>query len=90
MTRAYRALWILDRGIELNGYDGLVRQLTATDLGREEPTLLLTNQLTRPPVKLIGHYALVPAHAEDCLRRPASVRTWRSRSQLVNLPNGNR
>ena len=34
-----------------------IRQLTVTDLGHEEPTLLLTNQLTRSPAKLIGRYA---------------------------------
>jgi hypothetical protein len=31
--------------------------LTITDLGHEEPTLLLTNQLQRSPAKLIGRYA---------------------------------
>ena len=31
--------------------------MTITDLGHEEPTLLLTNQLRRSPVKLIGRYA---------------------------------
>ena len=57
VTRAYRTPRILDRRIELKGYDGLIRQLTAIDLGHEEPTLLLTNQLTRSPVKLVGRYA---------------------------------
>ena len=31
--------------------------MTVTDLGHDEPTLLLTNQLTRPAAKLIGRYA---------------------------------
>jgi hypothetical protein len=29
----------------------------SSDLGHEEPTLLLTNQLRRSPAKLIGRYA---------------------------------
>ena len=57
VTRAYRTPRILDRRIELKGYDGPIRQVTVTDLGHEEPTLLLTNQLTRSPAKLIGRYA---------------------------------
>jgi len=41
----------------LNDYDGSLRQLTITDLGHEEPTLLLTNQLNRRAATLIGRYA---------------------------------
>jgi hypothetical protein len=29
----------------------------AADLGHEEPTILLTNQLTKPAAKLLGRYA---------------------------------
>jgi hypothetical protein len=57
VTRAHRTPRILDRRIELKGYVGPIRQVTVTDLGHEEPTLLLTNQLTRSPAKLIGRYA---------------------------------
>ena len=57
VARAYRTPRILDRKITLKDYQGLIRQLTITDLGHEEPTLLLTNQLRRSPVKLIGRYA---------------------------------
>jgi hypothetical protein len=57
IARAYRTPRILDERIELGDYDGPIRQLTITDLGHEEPTLLLTNQLRRPPTKLIGRYA---------------------------------
>jgi hypothetical protein len=57
VARAYRTPRILDRKITLEGYKGLIRQLTITDLGHEEPTLLLTNQLQRSPAKLIGRYA---------------------------------
>lgn len=57
ILRAYRTPRILDRKITLSGYEGQIRQLTVTDLGHEEPTLLLTNQLTTSPAKLIGRYA---------------------------------
>ena len=57
MSRAYRTPRILDRKITLSDYSGQIRQLTVKDLGHEEPTLLLTNQLTSSPSKLIGRYA---------------------------------
>jgi hypothetical protein len=57
VARAYRTPRILDRKISLEGYKGLIRQLSIMDLGHEEPTLLLTNQLRRSPAKLIGRYA---------------------------------
>jgi hypothetical protein len=57
MTRLYRTPRILDQRIELPGYDGPLRQLTITDLGHEEPTLLVTNQLRRSASRLIGRYA---------------------------------
>ena len=57
VARAYKTPRILDRKITLEGYKGLIRQLTITDLGHEEPTLLLTNQQRRSPAKLIGRYA---------------------------------
>jgi len=57
LARVYRTPRILDHRIELAGYDGKIRQLTITDLGHEEPTLLLTNQMRTSPAKLIGRYA---------------------------------
>jgi hypothetical protein len=57
VARAYRTPRIIDRQITLDGYKGPIRQLNITDLGHEEPTLLLTNQLRRSPAKLIGRYA---------------------------------
>jgi hypothetical protein len=68
VRRLYRTPRILDRRITLPGYDGPVRQLTITDLGHEEPTLLLTNQLTQAPARLIGRYAqrmLIENQIED-------------------------
>jgi len=57
VARAYRTPRIIDRKVTLKGYQGPIRQLTITDLGHEEPTLLLTNQLRRSPAKLISRYA---------------------------------
>jgi len=57
IARAYKTPRIIDRKISLHGYHGSIRQIIIADLGHEEPTLLLTNQLTRSPAKLIGRYA---------------------------------
>jgi hypothetical protein len=57
VTRAYKTPRVLDRHVSLTDYDGPIRQLTITELGHEEPTLLLTNQLTRSASHLIGRYA---------------------------------
>lgn len=67
-SRAYKTPRVLDRRITLNDYDGPIRQLTITELGHEEPTLLLTNQLARSPVHLVGRYAqrmLIENNIED-------------------------
>jgi hypothetical protein len=67
-SRAYKTPRVLDRRITLNDYDGPLRQLTVADLGHEEPTLLLTNQLTRSASHLIGRYAqrmLIENNIED-------------------------
>jgi transposase len=57
VSRAYRTPRILDQKITLKGYDGSIRELVITDLGHEEPTFLLTNQMRRSPSKLIERYA---------------------------------
>lgn len=57
VSRTFKRPRILDRRITLRDYDGPLRQLTVTDLGHDEPTLILTNQLTRPAAKVIGRYA---------------------------------
>jgi hypothetical protein len=57
LSRAYRTPRILDERITLRDYDGPIRQIAVTDLGHEEPTLVLTNQLRRSAVHLIGRYA---------------------------------
>ena len=57
VSRQYKTPRILDRKITLSDYDGPVRQVIVTDLGHEEPTILVTNQLTRTAAKLVGRYA---------------------------------
>ena len=57
VSRAYRTPKLLDSKLPLTDYQGPLRQLTITDLGHEEPTLLLANQLQASPSKLIGREA---------------------------------
>ena len=57
VSRVYKTPRVLDRRIKLHGYEGPLRQLTIADLGHEQPTLLLTNQLTRSAGPLIDRYA---------------------------------
>ena len=67
-SRAYKTPRVLDQRITLNDYDGPLRQLTIAELGHEEPTLLLTNQLSRSASHLIGRYAqrmLIENNIED-------------------------
>jgi hypothetical protein len=57
VSRKYKHPRVLDGRIALADYDGPLRQVIATDLGHEEPTIMLTNQLTKPAAKLLGRYA---------------------------------
>jgi hypothetical protein len=57
VAREYRTPRILDRTIRLADYEAPIRQIAIADLGHEEPTILLTNQLRRSASKLIGRYA---------------------------------
>ena len=57
VSRIYKTPRILDRRIRLSGYEGDLREVVIDDLGHEEPTFLITNQLQRTPVKLIERYA---------------------------------
>src|SRR5208283_4031816 len=57
VSHQYNHPQILDRRITLADYDGLLRQVTVADLGHEELTLLLTNQLTATAARLIERYA---------------------------------
>jgi hypothetical protein len=57
ISREYRTPRIIDERITLKGYEGSLRQITITDLGHEEPTLLITNQLKRSARNIVGRYA---------------------------------
>ena len=57
LTRTFRTPRVLDEYITLPGYDGLLRQLTVIDLGHEEPTVIVTNNLKIGPAALITRYA---------------------------------
>ena len=75
VSRQYKTPRIFDQRIALPGYAGPIRQKVAlrgaiaiTDLGHEEPTLLLTNQLRRAAAPLIERYArrmLIENNIED-------------------------
>jgi len=57
LARIYRTPRVLDQTVSLDDYEGPIRQIAVTDLGHEEPTLVLTNQHRVSPATLIGRYA---------------------------------
>jgi len=68
VSRIYKTPRILDQQVTLKDYDGPLRQIAITELGHEEPTLLLTNQMRRSATKLIERYArrmLIENNIED-------------------------
>jgi hypothetical protein len=68
VSRVYRTPRILDQRVTLAGYKEPIRQIAVAELGHEEPTLLLTNQLRRSAAKLIERYAkrmLIENNIED-------------------------
>jgi len=57
VPKAYRNPRVLDQHVQLRHYEGPCRQLVVADLGHENPTFLLTNQMRRSPAKLVSRYA---------------------------------
>jgi hypothetical protein len=57
IAREFRTPRIIDQRTNLDDYQGVIRQINIQDLGHEEPTILLTNQLTRSARNLVGRYA---------------------------------
>ena len=55
--RMYQNPKVIDHRIRLRDYDGPLRQLFITDLGHEDPTILLTNDLTGSAAQRITRYA---------------------------------
>lgn len=57
VSRTYKNPKILDRQITLKDYKGKIRELVAKNLGHDEPTLFITNQLKRSAAEVIQRYA---------------------------------
>jgi hypothetical protein len=55
--RRNKRIHYLDESIQLKGYEGALRQIVVTGLGREHPTLFLTNHANGSPRELIMNYA---------------------------------
>jgi hypothetical protein len=56
--RKFQTPRVVDQRVELSNYDqGALRQLVIKDLGHEEPTILLTNDMTSSLKALITRYA---------------------------------
>jgi hypothetical protein len=58
VSRIYRTPRVFDKRISLgDDYKGPIRQMLITDLGHEEPTVMLTNRMTASAPGLIKRYA---------------------------------
>jgi len=57
LTRKYRTPKLLDERVRIKDYHEEIRQLVIVDLGHDEPTILLTNDLESAPGPLITRYA---------------------------------
>jgi hypothetical protein len=68
VSRLYKTPRIIDESIQLKDYTPPIRQIIVADLGHEQPTFLLTNQLKRRAATLIERYArrmLIENNIED-------------------------
>jgi len=57
VSREYRHPKIIEEKITLKSYKGYLRQFAIKDLGHEQPTILITNQMRKSPATLIQRYA---------------------------------
>ncbi len=58
LTRTYRTPRVFDERVRIRDYgDKPIRQLSILDLGHEDPTILLTNDMRATPAALITRYA---------------------------------
>jgi len=57
ISRMYRTPRVLDRQIQLKDYEAPIREIVIDELGHEDPTFLLTNQLRRGAPHLVQRYA---------------------------------
>jgi hypothetical protein len=57
LSRTFRTPKVLDERVGLRDYEGQLRQVTVIELGHEEPTVLLTNDLKATCPALVTRYA---------------------------------
>jgi len=57
LTRCYQTPRIMEKMVKIKDYKEPIRQITVIELGHEDPTILLTNQLKASAVQLITRYA---------------------------------
>jgi hypothetical protein len=55
--RRQKQIRYLDESVSLSDYEGTVRQIAVTGLGREQPTLFLTNNFEVSPRDVVTNYA---------------------------------
>jgi hypothetical protein len=55
--RCHQQIRHLEQEVRLGGYDGLVRQIAVTGLGRENPTLFITNNTKETAREVVIRYA---------------------------------
>ena len=55
--RCHQQIRYLDEAVHLRGYEGPIRQITVTGLGRDQPTLFLSNHFEETARELIIRYA---------------------------------
>ena len=55
--RRHQRIGYIDESIKLPGYDGKIRQIAVTGLGRKHPTLFLTNNFSATVRDLVTNYA---------------------------------
>jgi hypothetical protein len=68
--RKYQKPRVHDAKISLSGYKGLVRQLIITNIGREQPVFLITNDFEAETKVLVTKYAhrwLVEKNINECI-----------------------
>ena len=57
-TRKHKALKIYEHPVTIKDYEGQLREIIVTGIGREHPMLLITNNFDTPPKEIIETYAL--------------------------------
>jgi hypothetical protein len=55
--RCHQQIRYVERKVRLRGYEGFIRQIAVTGLGRDRPTLFISNQMEETPRELIIRYA---------------------------------